>query len=183
MSVVDRNKLKSKDYDSLVKHLERFFEGVGHLNNTIINDAMREVNEFLDVLFKQPTTTTPIPKEETVVVTPTPEQEIHTLPTAFLESLTLKDFNTGGNRTRSTRWGLIKWNVPVHIWSSASSNITTVLYWQNNTWKEQSRVKLSNHSKAIAKVNDLKHSWNAAFVMEYFSSNTYKYYLIRQGHF
>ncbi len=174
----------SSFYLTLKGHVDNFLAGVGLMNQRIIDDAIQNAKDFLATLnldqFDTPTPTTPTTPPPDVPTTD--EQRELKLPLAFLETLNLSDFKTGGHRTRATSFGLLEWTVPFQVvWAS---NITWENHWElPGSWEATRSHSQTTELQAVAIVNKLKVATGANYVKEFIiSGSRTEWYLIHDGH-
>ncbi len=118
--------------------------------------------------------------EEFLPELPTPEQESTKLNPEFVASLTKSDLETGGERVRNYKGKIQKWKGNDKVYYSTANHFFTYI-WSNNKWKITSNTIVGSLFAADKKVNELKRSVGAAYVISFKTSIGEFYYLIKDN--
>ncbi len=109
-------------------------------------------------------------------VQPSPAQQNTKLTPEFVASLSRKDLEIGGQRTRNYKGKIIQWFGSHKITYAGNSYVQNI--WVGK-WQIQTQRSLPSLSSADAKVNKLKRDVGAAYVLTFFAGNVERYFLIR----
>ncbi len=115
--------------------------------------------------------------EEPIIEQPTEEQQTTKLHPDFIATLELQDFSTGGHRTRSTQWGIMKWFVPSKL-ILASGGLLARSNWTLSGWQQASSKPDQTLAMADAEANVIKRQLGANYIVNFSIGNAEYYFFV-----
>ncbi len=163
-------------------------------NDLVLASWIRVIQDY-DINTQQLLLAEQARRKRTTTTTPTlPNQPLtddeqfpdHIAFDGLIDTLSKKDLEAGGRRTRNFKGKIVKWTTTHKLtWTKMpreSDRLLVKLKWNGSRYAKEVAFQLKTESLAVAKVNQFKTQVGSIKVIEFRLANAFTWYLVSFGH-